>query len=121
MSLNKTIEQPDWFASKTGDEPQEELSEDEIRHIPQQQRFEHELFRALTLAHEHNKSPVIRCTEEIYDKFMKKTANQIHAKWGVIMFRGIPIAMRDNKDSPHVVEVLDQNGKWSTAFKMERR
>ena len=86
----------------------------------EQQRFEHELYRALVVARDHFKSPVIRCSEKMFMTFMRKDATTITAaRWSVYMYRGVPVALRGNHDCPDVVEVLDDTGGQSTVFRME--
>lgn len=117
MSKNEHVEQNQWFPELEHDDDGNPLLKDGC-----QQKFEHELFRALTLAQEHNKHPIIRCTEGVFMDYMHKEHGHINGScWSVYTFRGIAIALRGDSETPRVVEVLDQTGEWSTTFTVERK
>ena len=81
--------------------------------------FEGELSRAITAIKSHGHSPVIRMSERMFQLMLKgKYTQVIGACWSVYMFRGYPLALRESTHQWSVVEVLDDNGDTSCAFKV---
>ena len=82
--------------------------------------FEIQLHKAIVTVEGHGHHPVIRVSERMFALvFVGKCTQVIAACWSVYMFRGYPIALRDNFKQWDVVEVLDEYGLTSYTFKVK--
>jgi hypothetical protein len=82
-------------------------------------KFEIELHRAITTIESHGHHPVIRVSERMFAlAFTGRYTKVMAACWSVYMFRGYPIALRENFSGWDVVEVLDEQGNTACTFKI---